>query len=93
MNGASSFDLNFRGFHRPVAAPRPHFKLSQFSKIVNPRYPIISSMPFSQHAQSQGKEKNCTLKWEWGKIRIVRTNDLVNCVDETNHSYNRGSQK
>ena len=31
MNGASSFDLTFRGFHRPVTAPRPHFKLLQFS--------------------------------------------------------------
>ena len=31
VNGASSFDLNFGGFHRPVTAPRPHFKLLQFS--------------------------------------------------------------
>ena len=31
VNGASFFDLNFRGFHRPVTAPRPHFKLLEFS--------------------------------------------------------------
>ena len=31
VGGASSFDLNVRGFHRPVTAPRPHFKLLQFS--------------------------------------------------------------
>ena len=29
--GASSFDLNFRGFHQPVTTPRLHFKLLQFS--------------------------------------------------------------
>ena len=32
VNGASSFELNFRGFDRPVTAPRPHFKLLQFSQ-------------------------------------------------------------
>ena len=47
LNGAWSFDLNFRGFHRPVTAPKSHFnhfsknsiswefKIS--SKIVNPK--------------------------------------------------------
>ena len=51
MNGASSFDLNLRGFHWPVTAPKLHFKPVEifsknkipwnfkiwFSKIVNPR--------------------------------------------------------
>ena len=31
MNGASSFDLDFHGFYRPVTAPRPNLKLLQFS--------------------------------------------------------------
>ena len=30
MNGPSSFDLNVRGFHRSMTAPRPHFKLFHF---------------------------------------------------------------
>ena len=48
---------------------------------------------FAGMHKGKEKKKNCSLKWEWGKIRILRTNDLVNCVDETKHSYNRDKER
>ena len=30
LRGASCSDLNFRGFHRPVTAAKPHFQILQF---------------------------------------------------------------
>ena len=44
--GASSFDPNFRGFHWPVTAPRPHFTFLQFS--VKIKYPGNLKYDFSK---------------------------------------------
>ena len=54
-------------------------------------FQIISSMQIC-NPKSRKKEKiGPCFKRERGKFRILRTNNLINCVDETKHFYNRDS--